>query len=180
MTKQRKEIQKKSDKPSQNNTPKKDYNSNIEDEVKIISQESSGVNITLKELKKKPPEELQTQAESLGIENVSSLLKQELVFSILKKIVEQGGHISGEGVLEVLPDGFGFLRSPEANYLAGPDDIYVSPSQIRRFGLKKGDTVEGQIRAPKSSERYFALLKVIMRITECILIISRHYIQKKN
>jgi transcription termination factor Rho len=118
------------------------------------------VTINLKQLKQKLPEELQAQAESLNIENVSSLLKQELVFSILKKIVEQGGLILGEGVLEVLPDGFGFLRSSEANYLAGPDDVYVSPSQIRRFGLRTGDTVEGQIRAPKPGERYFALLKV--------------------
>lgn len=116
--------------------------------------------INLKELKRKLPEELQAQAEELKIENVSSLLKQELVFSILKKSVEQGGLIVGEGVLEVLPDGFGFLRSPEVNYLAGPDDIYISPSQIRRFGLRTGDTVEGQIRAPKAGERYFALLKV--------------------
>jgi transcription termination factor Rho len=121
----------------------------------------SGIRVNLNDLKRKSPEDLQMQAESLGIENVSSLLKQELIFAILKKIVEQGGQISGEGVLEILPDGgFGFLRSPNANYLAGPDDIYVSPSQIRRFGLKKGDTVEGQIRAPKSGERYFALLKV--------------------
>ena len=118
------------------------------------------VTINLKQLKQKLPEELQAQAESLHIENVSSLLKQELVFAILKKNVEQGGLILGEGVLEVLPDGFGFLRSSEANYLAGPDDVYVSPSQIRRFGLRTGDTVEGQIRAPKPGERYFALLKV--------------------
>lgn len=116
--------------------------------------------INLKQLKQKLPEELQTQAEELKIENISSLLKQELVFAILKKSVEQGGLILGEGVLEVLPDGFGFLRSPEVNYLAGPDDIYISPSQIRRFGLRTGDTVEGQIRAPKVGERYFALLKV--------------------
>ena len=121
---------------------------------------NNDIKINLKQLKKKLPEELQAEAESLGIENISSLLKQELIFAILKKAVEQGGQISGEGVLEILPDGFGFLRSPNANYLAGPDDIYVSPSQIRRFGLKKGDTVEGQIRAPKSGERYFALLKV--------------------
>lgn len=118
------------------------------------------VTINLKQLKQKLPEELQAQAESLNIENVGSLLKQELVFAILKKIVEQGGLILGEGVLEVLPDGFGFLRSSETNYLAGPDDLYVSPSQIRRFGLRTGDTVEGQIRAPKPGERYFALLKV--------------------
>jgi transcription termination factor Rho len=160
MTKQRKEIHKKSDRPSQHKTTLTKKDELSEEKAEKPGKESSGIKITLKELKKKSPEELQIQAESLGIENVSSLLKQELVFSILKKIVEQGGHISGEGVLEVLPDGFGFLRSPDANYLAGPDDIYVSPSQIRRFGLKKGDTVEGQIRAPKSSERYFALLKV--------------------
>ena len=159
MNKQRKEIQKKSDKPNPNkkNTTKKN---NEAEGVSEKPVKDSGVKASLGELKKKSPEELQKQAESLGIENVSSLLKQELIFSILKKIVEQGGQISGEGVLEVLPDGFGFLRSPDANYLAGPDDIYVSPSQIRRFGLKKGDSVEGQIRAPKSGERYFALLKV--------------------
>lgn len=122
--------------------------------------QQNDVVVNLKELKLKSPEELQSQAEALNIENVSALLKQELVFAILKKIVEQGGLISGAGVLEVLPDGFGFLRSPEANYLSGPDDIYVSPSQIRRFGLRTGDTVEGQIRAPKPGERYFALLKV--------------------
>ncbi|MGI4776134.1 MAG: transcription termination factor Rho [Janthinobacterium lividum] len=116
--------------------------------------------VNLRALKRKLPEDLQAQAEALNIENISSLLKQELIFAILKKIVEQGGLISGEGVLEVLPDGFGFLRSPEASYFAGPDDIYVSPSQIRRFGLRTGDTVEGQIRAPKTNERYFALLKV--------------------
>ncbi|MEY4463210.1 MAG: Transcription termination factor [Pseudomonadota bacterium] len=120
----------------------------------------NGSIINLKQLKRKLPEELQAQAEELKIENINSLLKQELVFAILKKSVEQGGLIVGEGVLEVLPDGFGFLRSPEVNYLAGPDDIYISPSQIRRFGLRTGDTVEGQIRAPKAGERYFALLKV--------------------
>ncbi len=118
------------------------------------------ITINLKQLKRKSPEELQMQAESLNIENISSLLKQELVFAILKKSVERGVLILGEGVLEILPDGFGFLRSPEANYLAGPDDIYISPSQIRRFGLRTGDIVEGQIRAPKAGERYFALLKV--------------------
>jgi transcription termination factor Rho len=120
----------------------------------------SVITINLKQLKRKLPEELQAEAENLSIENVSSLLKQELVFAILKKSVERGVLILGEGVLEILPDGFGFLRSPEVNYLAGPDDIYISPSQIRRFGLRTGDTVEGQIRAPKSGERYFALLKV--------------------
>ncbi|MFQ3887134.1 MAG: transcription termination factor Rho [Rickettsia conorii subsp. raoultii] len=122
--------------------------------------EENGNIINLKQLKRKLPEELQAQAEELKIENINALLKQELVFAILKKSVEQGGLIVGDGVLEVLPDGFGFLRSPEVNYLAGPDDIYISPSQIRRFGLRTGDTVEGQIRAPKAGERYFALLKV--------------------
>jgi transcription termination factor Rho len=122
---------------------------------------SNGSNfIHLRELKKKNPKEIQDIAESYGVENPSSMLKQDLIFSILKKLAEQGGSIVGEGVLEVLGDGFGFLRSPEANYLAGPDDIYVSPSQIRRFGLRTGDTVNGQIRAPKQGERYFALLKV--------------------
>jgi transcription termination factor Rho len=114
----------------------------------------------LKKLKRKAPDELLTLADEYGIENASSMLKQDIIFAILKKIAEQGGVISGEGVLEVLQDGFGFLRSPEANYLAGPDDIYVSPSQIKRFGLRTGDTVEGQVRAPKQGERYFALLKV--------------------
>lgn len=119
-----------------------------------------GQSIQLKDLKNSSPEKLQAKAEELVIENVGAMLKQEMIFAILKKIVEQGGGIIGDGVLEVLPDGFGFLRAPEANYLAGPDDIYVSPSQIRRFGLRTGDTVEGQIRAPKTGERYFALLKV--------------------
>jgi len=159
MTKTRKEIHKRPSRPNKRtNTRRKEEESS--DEIEVVSTDSNGVTITLKELKEKSPEELQTQAESLEIENVSSLLKQELIFAILKRTVAGGGQIFGEGVLEVLPDGFGFLRSPDANYLAGPDDIYVSPSQIRRFGLKKGDTVEGEIRAPKSSERYFALLKV--------------------
>lgn len=138
-----------------------DYNSEINtDDNKLNSTAKTEMTINPKQLKQKSPEELQAQAESLNVENVSSLLKQDLVFSILKKIVEQGGSILGEGVLEVLPDGFGFLRSSDANYLAGPDDVYVSPSQIRRFGLRTGDTIEGQVRAPKTGERYFALLKV--------------------
>lgn len=114
----------------------------------------------LKELKQKTPPELLSFAEELEIENASTLRKQELMFACLKQLANNDVAIFGEGVLEVLQDGFGFLRSPEANYLAGPDDIYVSPSQIRRFGLRTGDTVEGQIRAPKDGERYFALLKV--------------------
>ncbi|MBT5240872.1 MAG: transcription termination factor Rho [Rhodospirillaceae bacterium] len=114
----------------------------------------------LQELKRKTPPELLAFAEELGIENASTLRKQDMLFSILKQLAEQDQAISGEGVLEILQDGFGFLRSPESNYLAGPDDIYVSPSQIRRFGLRTGDTVEGEIRGPKDGERYFALLKV--------------------
>lgn len=131
-----------------------------QDEVVDLSTVDPEKIINLKELKSKSPKALQQQAEDLGVENVSSMLKQELVFSILKGTVENGGYIVGEGVLEVLPDGFGFLRSPEVNYLAGPDDIYVSHSQIRRFGLRTGDTIEGQIRAPRQGEKYFALLKV--------------------
>ena len=114
----------------------------------------------LTDLKKKSPAELLAFAENLEIENASTLRKQELMFASLKQLAENDVAIYGEGVLEVLQDGFGFLRSPESNYLAGPDDIYISPSQIRRFALRTGDTVDGQIRAPKSSERYFALLKV--------------------
>ena len=114
----------------------------------------------LQDLKAKTPVDLLIFAEELKIENASTLRKQELMFAILKQLAAQETDIIGEGVVEVLQDGFGFLRSPEANYLAGPDDIYVSPSQIRRFSLRTGDTVEGQIRAPKEGERYFALLKV--------------------
>jgi transcription termination factor Rho len=116
--------------------------------------------IKLHDLKSKPPAELLTIAEELQIENGSSMRKQELMFAILKSLASREVEIIGEGVVEVLQDGFGFLRSPDANYLAGPDDIYVSPSQIRRFNLRTGDTVEGQIRSPKDGERYFALLKV--------------------
>ncbi|OUV98846.1 MAG: transcription termination factor Rho [Candidatus Pelagibacter sp. TMED142] len=114
----------------------------------------------LQELKNKSPKDLLKYAEDLEIENVSTLRKQDMLFSILKKLAEDDIAISGNGVLEVLSDGFGFLRSPEANYLPGPDDIYVSPNQVRRFSLRTGDTVEGQIRSPKDGERYFALLKV--------------------
>ena len=114
----------------------------------------------LQELKTRSPAELLAFAEELGIENCASLRKQDMMFAILKELANQGVPISGTGVLEVLQDGFGFLRSPEENYLPGPDDIYVSPSQVRRFGLRTGDIVEGEIRAPKDSERYFALLRV--------------------
>ncbi len=116
--------------------------------------------MNLKELKTKAPGDLLAYAEDLEIENASTLRKQDMMFAILKQLAENDTAIFGDGVLEVLQDGFGFLRSPEANYLPGPDDIYVSPSQVRRFGLRTGDTVEGEIRATKSGERYFALLKV--------------------
>jgi len=116
--------------------------------------------MNLQELKKKTPAELLAFAEELEIENASSLRKQDMMFTILKRLADKDQTISGDGVLEVLQDGFGFLRSPEANYLPGPDDIYVSPTQVRRFGLRTGDTVEGEIRAPKDGERYFAMLKV--------------------
>ncbi len=116
--------------------------------------------MNLQELKTRSPAELLAFAEELGIDNCSALRKQDMMFAILKELADQGVPISGTGVLEVLQDGFGFLRSPEENYLPGPDDIYVSPSQVRRFGLRTGDIVEGEIRAPKDNERYFALLRV--------------------
>jgi len=116
--------------------------------------------MNLQELKSKSPSELISKAEKLGVENPSTLRKQEILFSILKKLAQNNEQITATGVLEVLQDGFGFLRAIESNYLPGADDIYVSPSQIRKFGLRTGDTVEGEIRAPKDAERYFALLKV--------------------
>jgi transcription termination factor Rho len=116
--------------------------------------------IKLQDLKAKAPMELLAFAEEHEVENASTMRKQELMFAILKQLASRDIEIIGEGVIEVLLDGFGFLRSPDANYLAGPDDIYVSPSQIRRLGLRTGDTVEGLIRSPKEGERYFALLKV--------------------
>ena len=114
----------------------------------------------LKELKEKKISDLTEMAKSLGVENAAGLRKQELIFGILEKSAGSGEALYGEGILECLPDGFGFLRSPDYNYLPGPDDIYVSPSQIRRFNLRSGDTIAGQIRPPKEGERYFALLKV--------------------
>src|SRR5262249_26013582 len=116
--------------------------------------------MNLHELKSKSPAALLAYAEELGIENASTMRKQEILFAVLKALAEEGVAIVGLGVLEVLQDGFGFLRSPEENYLPGPDDIYVSPAQIKRFGLRTGDSVEGDIRAPKDNEKYFALLKV--------------------
>ncbi|MBR0672930.1 transcription termination factor Rho [Neoroseomonas soli] len=114
----------------------------------------------LSELKAKSPADLLAFAEEVGVENASSLRKQDMMFAILKTFAENDQAIFGEGTLEILPDGFGYLRSPQANFLPGPDDIYISPAQVRRFGLRTGDTVEGQIRAPKDGERYFAMLKV--------------------
>ena len=114
----------------------------------------------LQDLKSKSPADLLAFAEELSIENASTLRKQDMMFAILKQLAENDVPIFGRGVLETLADGFGFLRSPEANYLPGPDDIYVSPSQVRKFGLRNGDTVEGEIRSPKDGERYFALLRV--------------------
>ncbi len=116
--------------------------------------------MNLQDLKTKSPADLLAFGEELGVENCSAMRKQDMMFAILKQLAEQSVPISGTGVLEVLQDGFGFLRSPEENYLPGPDDIYVSPSQVRRFGLRTGDIVDGEIRAPKDNERYFALLKV--------------------
>ncbi|WP_372730339.1 transcription termination factor Rho [Novosphingobium sp.] len=115
----------------------------------------------LKELKKKTPAELVQMAEELEVEGASTLRRQDLMFAILKEMAEDGEEILGIGTIEVLPDGFGFLRSPEANYLAGPDDIYVSPNQVRKWGLRTGDTVEGEVRAPKDGERYFSITRLI-------------------
>ena len=114
----------------------------------------------LKELKKKTSAELVEMAEDMGVEGASTMRRQDIMFAILKEVAEDGEEIMGLGTIEVLPDGFGFLRSPEANYLAGPDDIYVSPNQVRKWGLRTGDTIEGEIRAPKDGERYFAITKL--------------------
>ena len=127
--------------------------------------------LKLQELKTKTAGDLIDFAKENGVENSSSLRKQELLFAILKKLAEINIEIIGEGVIEILQDGFGFLRSPDANYLPGPDDIYVSPAQIRKFSLRTGDTVEGYIRGPKEGERYFALVKV-NSINFCLLYTS--------
>src|SRR4030042_1773864 len=118
--------------------------------------------MNIKDLKKLKINELYKIAKELNVEGASGMRKQELIFAILQAQTEKNGLIFGEGVLEILPDGFGFLRAPDYNYLPGPDDIYISPSQIRRFNLRTGDTVSGQIRPPKDTERYFAMLKVEM------------------
>src|SRR6266403_2611237 len=120
--------------------------------------EDNGLN--LKALKEKKISDLALIGKNFNIEGAANMRKQELIFAILQAQTEQNGHIYGEGVLETLPDGFGFLRAPDYNYLPGPDDIYVSPSQIRKFDLRTGDTVSGQVRPPKDGERYFALIKV--------------------
>ena len=129
-----------------------------EEEVEDDDPDAERMNVM--ELKQRPMEGLVELAESLTVENAAGLRKQDLLFEILKAQTANKGKIYAEGVLETLPDGFGFLRAPDQNYLAGPDDVYVSPSQIRRFSLRTGDTVLGQIRPPKEGERYFALLKV--------------------
>jgi len=116
--------------------------------------------LNLKVLKQKTAKELAELAKGLGVDGAANMRKQEMIYAILEAQAKQSGHVYGEGVLEILPDGFGFLRAPDANYLPGPDDIYISPSQVRRFGLRTGDVVSGQIRSPKEGERYFALLKV--------------------
>jgi len=122
--------------------------------------ERIGESLDVAELKRTPMEKLTELGESLAVENAAGMRKQDLIFAILKANAENRGKIYAEGVLETLPDGFGFLRSPDESYLAGPDDVYVSPSQIRRFGLRTGDSIRGQIRPPNDGERYFALLKV--------------------
>jgi transcription termination factor Rho len=135
------------------------------DEPSEVSAAIAAMGLTrmsLQELKDKSPADLLTFAETLEIENANSMRKQDMMFAILKSLAEEGVDIFGSGTLEVVQDGFGFLRSPEANYLPGPDDIYVSPSQIRKFGLRTGDSVEGAIRAPREGERYFALVTVTL------------------
>ena len=116
--------------------------------------------MNLTELKTKPIDELLKLAEEIGLDNLARSRKQDVIFSILKRHAKSGEDIYGDGVLEILPDGFGFLRSADSSYLAGPDDIYVSPSQIRRFNLRTGDSISGKIRPPKEGERYFAMLKL--------------------
>jgi transcription termination factor Rho len=138
--------------------PKDDF---AADEEAIAAAEASGApTLDLNELKQKNVRELADVARDLGVEGVATLRKQELIFKLLEAQSAKSGNVHGEGVLEILPDGFGFLRAPDSNYLPGPDDIYISPSQVRRFGLRTGDVVSGLIRSPKEGERYFALLKV--------------------
>jgi transcription termination factor Rho len=142
------------DYPSMEELPEDEFVDDTTDDTPI------GERMNVVDLKKKGMQELTELAEGLNVENAAGMRKQDLIFSILKATTEKQGKIYAEGVLETLPDGFGFLRAPDQNYLAGPDDVYVSPSQIRRFNLRTGDTISGQIRPPKEGERYFALLKV--------------------
>ena len=120
----------------------------------------SSTRLNLSDLKVKSPKDLLSMAEELEIENASTMRKGEIMFQILRERADEGWEIAGDGVLEVLQDGFGFLRSPEANYLPGPDDIYVSPEMIRKYSLRTGDTIEGLIKSPEDNERYFALIKI--------------------
>src|SRR3989304_6448403 len=143
----------------------KEVKEDIREEVKVVKEEiirrdSREDGMDLRKLKNMTIASLSSHAKDLNISGISGFRKQELIFEILRAQIEKNGLIYGEGVLETLPDGFGFLRSADYNYLPGPDDIYVSPSQIRKFSLRTGDTVSGQIRPPKEGERYFALLKV--------------------
>ena len=132
----------------------------LDEEMIDDDEEDEGDRMYVSEIKAKSMQELTALGEDLEVENAAGLRKQDLIFQILKAQTAAQGKIYAEGALETLPDGFGFLRAPDQNYLAGPDDVYVSPSQIRRFSLRTGDTVKGQIRPPKEGERYFALLKV--------------------
>ena len=149
--------------PRSSGSPKRDYlpsDDELEEEAAADDGEDNGIRVDVSELKAKTMQELTEFAEEMDVENAAGMRKQDLLFAILKTQTEQKGKIFSEGVLEILQDGFGFLRAPDQNYLAGPDDIYVSPSQIRRFNLRTGDSVRGQIRSPKEGERYFALLRV--------------------
>ena len=137
-----------------------DVDENVNEGLEAAPVAPKSEELNLKDLKHKTIRELNKLARQVGVEGASTMHKQELIFAILQTRAEKNGLVYGEGVLEVLPDGFGFLRGPDFSYLPGPDDIYVSPSQIRRFNLLTGDTVSGQIRPPKDGERYFALLKV--------------------
>ncbi len=134
--------------------------------------------MNLTELKQKAPSELVRISQELGLENLARLHKKDMIFTMLKALVKRGEEVSGDGVLEILPDGFGFLRSATESYLAGPDDIYISPSQIRRFNLHTGDTIHGKIRPPKEGERYFALILTCRRMPKikCYLKILRRYL----
>lgn len=169
----------KSEKDEQAGDQTSDNSSDDDWEEEEQDRRNEGVVLNLKDLKSKSAAELQDLAEKNGIENTGGMLRQDLIFLILKVVAQTGGVIKGEGVIELLQDGFGFLRSPEASYLAGPDDIYVSPSQIKRFGLRTGDTVSGETRSPKRGERYFALLKVT-EINGCDPETSRHRINFDN